>query len=201
MRGLAVAELGAGLGVVGLSAAKAGAATCTLIDREQLALHCAMATAECCGLATGPLPDESGRTGAAGRMAAGRADGTGVVSASAADWAEVSASLTVDVVLAAEVLYDPGEAAPLARCAAALLRGGGALLLADPLRGRAAGCRAAARAALEAAGAEVSEHELACEADGEALVLLRAQFEPAPREAPPRDPGFGGGPAGAPPGW
>ena len=43
--------------------------------------------------------------------------------------------------------------------------------------------------------------ELACEADGEALVLLRAQFEPAPRAAPPRDPGFGGGPAGAPPGW
>ena len=50
----------------------------------------------------------------------------GVVSASMADWSDLAGNgLVVDVVLASEVLYDPREAAPLARSAAALLAGGG----------------------------------------------------------------------------
>ena len=55
VRGLRVCELGSGLGVAGLSAAKAGATTVTLVDREALALHCAMSTAEVRGLRFGPV--------------------------------------------------------------------------------------------------------------------------------------------------
>ena len=52
----------------------------------------------------------------------------GVVSASMADWSDLAGNgLVVDVVLASEVLYDPREAAPLARSAAALLSVGGTL--------------------------------------------------------------------------
>ena len=50
----------------------------------------------------------------------------GVVSASMTDWSDLAGNgLVVDVVLASEVLYDPREAAPLARSAAALLSVGG----------------------------------------------------------------------------
>lgn len=165
VRGKRVAELGSGLGVAGLTAAKKGASTVTLIDREPYALHCAMATAERCGLETGPVPSStSGPTGA-----------NGVVSASVSDWGALAAEgLVVDVVLASEVLYDPAEAAPLAAAAARLLSEGGTLLLADPAKGRAVSARAAAADALKALGATVSEVPLDAAPAGDGWYEVRA---------------------------
>ena len=133
----AVADLGAGLGAVELTAASFGASSVTLIDSDPLALHCAMATAVLNGIRTGPVPTADGDDG----------DGVATVSAAAADWADVSRdpadpadaeslTLCADVVLCAEVLYDANEVSALARCVATLLRRGGSLLLSDPERER-----------------------------------------------------------------
>ena len=194
VRGKRVAELGAGLGVAGLSAAACGAKSVVLIDREPFALHCAMSTAVVCGLPTGPVPGTSDAEG-------GEEGGDkGVVSASVRDWnALASDGLEVDLVLASEVLYDPSQAAPLATCAARLLAKGGTLLLADPAAGRVATARAAATEALVALGAAVSEVPLEAPPAGdgwysvrsgdsrtgavslEPIVLLQAVFERPPR--------------------
>mmetsp|Transcript_51966 Transcript_51966/g.103422 ORF Transcript_51966/g.103422 Transcript_51966/m.103422 type:complete len:104 (-) Transcript_51966:65-376(-) len=100
-----------------------------------------------------------------------------------ADWGSMADSLNgIEVVLAAEVLYDPAESSPLAHCVAKLLSGGGTLLLADPTRGRAAGCRAALIEALRELGARVSEAPLGALAllgeaiPTEEMVLVRADF-------------------------
>ena len=190
VQGRRVAELGAGLGIVGLTAAKVGAATVTLVDREPLALHCAMSTAVVCGLRTGPVPDGSEdakafyaaqghdeERGEGGGEEGGGEDGSvgGVVSATMADWgALASGGLEVDVVVASEVLYDPAEAAPLARSAAQLLRHGGELLLADPTAGRFERARAAAADALRDLGASVSEQPLPSPPAGDGWYSLRA---------------------------
>lgn len=192
VRGKRVAELGAGLGVPGLTAAQCGARSVTLIDKEPYALHCAMSTAVVCGLETGPVP--TGEAGA--ESAAGGANGgdAGVVSASVADWGALAREgLTVDVVLASEVLYDEAEAAPLVRCAAALLGKGGTLLLADPADARVERARAVAVETLTELGARVTEESLPAPPAGdgwytvrpgdgagamatEPIVLLRAEF-------------------------
>ena len=67
----------------------------------------------------------------------------GAVSASCCDWAEAAQLLGgADLVLGAEVLYDPSAVEPLLGAAAALLSGSrGTLLLAEPAAGRAVGCR------------------------------------------------------------
>jgi len=154
--GRTVVELGCGLGVAGLAAKQAGASAVTLVDLEPLALHCALSTAECCGINEG-------------------------VTAIAAGWSELSEQ-EFDVCLASECLYDPNGSTALANSVARLLKGsGGTLLLSDPASGRAVGCRAAMCQALKSAGAiEVCEEPLqgpvGVPTGAEALVLLRAEF-------------------------
>lgn len=207
VRGQRVAELGCGLGLVGLTAAKMGAATVTLVDREPLALHCAMSTASVCNLPAGPVPDGGAVAGAF--YADSSTPSSGVVSATMVGWdALVDTSLTVDVVLASEVLYDSSEVVSLARSAAHLLKDGGTLLLSDPEAGRVADARAALLGALREMGASVSEEALApplSQGDGwyslragdgkasvaaptEPTVLVRAVFDgsSSPRASPPR---------------
>ena len=173
--GQRVAELGSGLAVAGLTAAKVGASTVTLVDREAYALHCAMSTAEVCGLRTGPMPDGSATAAA---FYDDRAVPAGVVSASKADWGSmVGSGLEVDVVLASEILYElgPPVAMAVARAVAGLLTSGGTVLLADPEQGRlGGGLRTVLAEALRAMGACVSEHPIAAPPAGDAWYSLRA---------------------------
>ena len=86
--------------------------------------------------------------------------------------------------LCAEVLYDANEVSALARCVATLLRRGGSLLLSDPERERAMGCRENFMRELEGLGAEVTAEPLPPApglADAEPIVLVRAEFAPSSR--------------------
>ena len=173
VKGKRVAELGSGLGVAGLTAAHIGAERVTLVDKEPLALHCAMTTAVVCGLPTGPVPDGSDAAVAFYEGTSGS-----VVSASMGDWGQLAESgVVADVVLASEVLYtSPSEARLLARAAARLLKEGGTILLADPAAGRVDDdAQQAVAQALREMGAEVSTMPLASPAySGDGYYTLRA---------------------------
>lgn len=164
VRGLRVADFGAGLGIAGLAAALAGAADVILLDREPLALHCAMATASVNGLPTAAVAD----TGVP----------VGTVRASVFDWSMASSfNGAVDVVLASEVLYDPSTVRQLAESMVGLLRSQSAgavrsarrVLLTDPERERVAGCREAFVKALKERGATVAERTIWASNLGEGL--------------------------------
>lgn len=173
VRGRSVVELGSGLGVTGLAAALAGARNVALVDREPLALHCALSSAERCGLSVGE--DTGG--------------GASVVSAHFCDWAEAAARLQAsqggaDVVVASEVLYDKRGVTALVKAAAELRRAGSALtlLVADPRRERSLGCRASLSEEARRLGGRVGEAPLR-HADGwalgreqEELILVRVDF-------------------------
>lgn len=139
--GRRVVEVGAGLGVAGLSASLAGAASVTLTDREELSLLCAALTAQSWGL---PLDRPPAPQHAA--LFADVADrlyhNTSMVSTSDAapvgmaslDWHALQPEQVgaYDVVLCCDVLYEPGSVAPVAEAVATLLATEGRLLLADP---------------------------------------------------------------------
>ena len=139
----ATAEVGAGLGLVGLTAAAFGrAGSVTFLDREPIALHCALSSA-----AVNNLPRCSSNHFRIPRS----------VSAAMFDWSEPTLPAVwrpVEVVLGADCLYDPQTAASLARTAAMLLGPeGGEVMLAEPKRERAVGCYDAFREAALEAGA------------------------------------------------
>ncbi|CAE7337248.1 CaMKMT, partial [Symbiodinium necroappetens] len=101
-----VAELGAGLGLCGLVSAAVGARTVLLLDREPRALHCAVASAEL------------------GKLAVQEVGAACGVQAAVYDWdAPQSFGEPVDVILAAEVLYDVTASKALAAASLCLLRG------------------------------------------------------------------------------
>lgn len=123
--GLSVVDVGAGLGVAGLGAARAGAAAVLVTDRDGLALECAAASARASSLPPG------------------------IVTTATLDWgdARALAAAAADVVLAADVLYEVGAAAPVAEALTRLVKPGGVALVADPAM-RAPGIRTAFAAAL-----------------------------------------------------
>uniref|UniRef100_A0A7S4QJJ8 Calmodulin-lysine N-methyltransferase n=1 Tax=Alexandrium monilatum TaxID=311494 RepID=A0A7S4QJJ8_9DINO len=162
VRGLSVMELGAGLGAAGLTAARTGASRVTLVDREPLALHCAMATASLCGLTTAAVDEPCAPPHS--------------IQAVVSDWGALAGQAPVSVVLGAEVLYDVSEVKSLAQCAARLLRNGGTALVADPVPERCPGCRTAFLAAAEALGGRGSESTLAVPFGELSVALLCVEF-------------------------
>lgn len=182
VRGKAVAELGAGLGISGLAASFAGAATVTLLDREPEALHCAMATAQLNGLPTAAVD------------AAGEPP-PGAIRAALFDWTAAAAPVNADVVLASEVLYDAESIAPLAEAVLKVLKSPGAdggegsllgkrLLVADPRKERVTGCRTSFVTALEASGATVTLLDVSAAsgpegAKAQPVVLINAEWQEA----------------------
>eukprot|EP00933_Yihiella_yeosuensis_P068789 TRINITY_DN7477_c0_g1_i1.p1 TRINITY_DN7477_c0_g1~~TRINITY_DN7477_c0_g1_i1.p1 ORF type:complete len:579 (+),score=139.73 TRINITY_DN7477_c0_g1_i1:70-1806(+) len=157
VEGQHVAELGAGLGLVGLVAACAGAKDVTLLDREPLSLHCAMASAQVNSLTVEAVPETP---------TVAETSETGIVRAAKFDWSQATTFPTsVDVALAAEVLYDKSSVPELAATVVSLFRSNRQgsqpkpvpkrLLLTDPLQERVAGVRAAFVESLEKSGAKV----------------------------------------------
>ena len=140
-----VLEVGSGLGLVGIAAAKcAGADSVIFSDREPLAIHCALSSAAVSGMSIVPVPDLSLKR-----------DGAGACAGCLFDWSEPQAlAAEIDVVLGADCLYDPATAALLAKCCADLVaKTKGVVCIAEPKKERAIGCRAAFLDACNAAGA------------------------------------------------
>ena len=140
-----VADLGAGLGLAGLAAAREGASQVTLLDREPMALHCAMIAADLNGLST-RRETEGMRwredfnyrmewTNEEKAREEGPVPSGGVVSAKVFDWSDpIPEELlsAFDTVLACDVLYDKDAASYVGAIVPRLLKEGGLLVLADP---------------------------------------------------------------------
>ena len=106
-----VADFGAGLGLAGVAAAKAGAGEVVFLDRETLSLECCMANAELNGVADRVVPYEF-------------------------DWNLPPGPLehAFDVILVCDCLYEKFSVEPIARVLPRLLSQspGATIVLADP---------------------------------------------------------------------
>jgi predicted nicotinamide N-methyase len=115
-----ILDLGCGLGLVGIAAARAGAEHVTFADYFVEAIEAARANAQRNGLA--------------------RFD------ARCIDWREPPRDRRWDAILASDVLYERRNLTPVLGAIAALLAPGGTAYVADPDRSTAAGFEEAARA-------------------------------------------------------
>lgn len=137
LAGLNVCDVGAGLGLAGLAAAKRGATSVSFYDREPLALQCCLLSAEANGLtvAVGRAGEGPARDVSYGDDDDGKAYGTACV-AEVFDWNAVRADQrTFDLVLACDVLYEAHAVAPVAALIPKLTNASsprGRWMLADP---------------------------------------------------------------------
>jgi predicted nicotinamide N-methyase len=160
--GKRVAELGCGLGLCGLAAAGAGAKTVLFLDQEPFALQMAMNSAKINGYETGTT---IGDAVVAAALCGGRALPT------------LPTHRLADVVIASDILYDINAMPGLAKTVLQLLdAGSGRALIADPLKGRARGCRAAFKGEIEKLGGCVNEVTLLSVSNREDTVLIDIAF-------------------------
>eukprot|EP00740_Mantoniella_antarctica_P003160 CAMPEP_0181363036 /NCGR_PEP_ID=MMETSP1106-20121128/8440_1 /TAXON_ID=81844 /ORGANISM="Mantoniella antarctica, Strain SL-175" /LENGTH=273 /DNA_ID=CAMNT_0023477259 /DNA_START=229 /DNA_END=1050 /DNA_ORIENTATION=+ len=145
--GKRIAEVGCGLGLAGLTAAVfAKSASVVFCDREPVAIHCALSSAAINGIevvACSDLDTNGGAVKVAGALL---------------DWAAPQElSQQVDTVIGADCLYDPDTAALLAGACRVLVRGCGSVVLCEPSKERALGCRQAFLTAAVENGASRAE--------------------------------------------
>jgi predicted nicotinamide N-methyase len=145
-RGLSLLELGCGLGLPSLVAARAGFAV-TATDYETAALEGVRFNADSNGLTT--------------------------IATRVVDWRRMPEELgRFDRVVAADVLYESHHASALAAVIARTLKADGIALVADPCRQKAADFAPAARAA----GLGVVKHRPRGATDGPAVEIYRLTF-------------------------
>jgi len=111
LRGKTVAELGCGLGLVGITLAKLGAKSVTLFDREPLCLECASRSAELNEVES-------------------------IVTTEVLDWnsrADENKFNSFDILVAADVLYERHAVEPVSKfCSSFVKANGGQIFIADP---------------------------------------------------------------------
>jgi len=135
VRGLRVADLGCGLGLAGVAAALAGASEVVFLDREPLALQCAISNAALNGASVqGYVEVAVEHDKQLPKMNTEITSGISkcTIHSEVFDWNDPASLEPFDVVLACDVLYEKFSVEPLSRLAPALLSTPGRLLLADP---------------------------------------------------------------------